>query len=93
MKEYKDERLEELAFNINPMAGDEHTMGFVDGFRAAERELKSDLLNPVSKLFDDKINEINHQLNVSGFEGYHEFRKAQDEVRSLEVAKRVLNVC
>tara|TARA_R110000764_G_scaffold93016_1_gene176590 strand:- start:672 stop:935 length:264 start_codon:yes stop_codon:yes gene_type:complete len=56
-------------------------------------ELKSDLLNPVSKLFDDKINEINHQLNVSGFEGYHEFRKAQDEVRSLEVAKRVLNVC
>ena len=49
MKEYKDERLEELAFNINPMAGDEHTMGFVDGFRAAERELKSYLLHNVSQ--------------------------------------------
>jgi len=49
MREYKKERLEELAFNMYPMGGDEYTMGFVDGFRAAEREIKSDLIHSVSE--------------------------------------------
>ena len=55
--------------------------------------LTNELLNlfSVSVLFDEAIKQKYNEVHNTGFETYEELAKAQDELRSLNIAKRVLN--
>lgn len=45
----------------------------------------------LDNVFDSKIKALEYKCNVEGFEDYKEMRKAEDELRCLKVAKRLLN--
>lgn len=53
----------------------------------------TDLLHDVSKRFDSEIERLTKALRVTGFDNYRDMRKAEDELRCLEVSKKLLNVC
>ena len=56
-----------------------------DDFTYKEHEMNLD------HVFDSKIKALEHKCNVEGFEHFHEMRRAEDELRCLKVAKRLLN--